>query len=433
MNTETLLARYLAECARLRLHGEVRAIEQCRAELVARNGAIESEGVTTEALISLTVSDGERQTVIAGGTDVDPAIMVAEAAALLRCTRGDPERPAPVAMRTGTRRYLGRRLANPPDAEIRDRLAAASLFPGARECEARSVATTRVVYYVTPDGLQRYPASHASLMFRATRDDPSGEPVHVDRTDSGPSLEELLDRLAGHELAECERQLQAPVLPSSAALPPAVIVGRHVAAQLLWLFAEALSGEAVTQRRSRLLGQLGRKVAASSVTIVDDPCYAAGPRYQPADDEGVPGDCRVLIDHGRLRAFLGSRAYHGEGFAPGNARQADEVTAPRPGASNLLILPGAAPLRQDEPVLWVTQTHGMHLANPITGDFSVGAAGLVLSGAGTWRAAGLTVAGNVFDMLANTEALGDRLCWTDDAESSFGAPDLRVSGLTVGR
>jgi predicted Zn-dependent protease len=55
------------------------------------------------------------------------------------------------------------------------------------------------------------------------------------------------------------------------------------------------------------------------------------------------------------------------------------------------------------------------------------------SGEGTWRAAGLTLAGNVFDMLANTSALGDRLGWTDEAESSFGAPDLLASGLTVGR
>jgi PmbA protein len=141
----------------------------------------------------------------------------------------------------------------------------------------------------------------------------------------------------------------------------------------------------------------------------------------------------VLIDEGELCGFLGSRGYQFEGARPGNARQADEVTAPRPAGSNFLIRPGDSPIGCDGATLWLTQTHGMHLSNPITGDFSAGTAGLVVSDGVTWRAAGLTVAGNVFDLLANTDAVGARLSWVDDAESSFGAPDLRARGLTIGR
>ena len=109
MSIESLLARYLAECGRLGIHGEIRAVEQQRAEIVARNGTVESEGLTSESLISLTVSDGSGWAVLAGGTDVDPATMVAEGCALLRSTSGQADGRAPAtaaASGTGTIRVV---------------------------------------------------------------------------------------------------------------------------------------------------------------------------------------------------------------------------------------------------------------------------------------------------------------------------------------
>jgi predicted Zn-dependent protease len=430
VSIESLLAQYLTECGRLGIRGEIRAVDQQRAEVVARNGKVESDGLTVESLISLTVSDGTGWAVLAGGTDVDPATMVAEGHTLLRRTSGQADSRAPVAARSGTGHYPGRRVSLYED---RDQLGAISMLPAARECELRSVETTRTVHYATPEGTQSYPTSHASLVFRATRSGPDGEPVHVDRGDSGPDLASLLDQLTEHDAEDCSRELLAAEYPISADLPATVVIGRHVAAQLLWLFGEALSGEAVVQRRSRLADQLGQQVSTPAITITDDPYYPGGPRHLPIDDEGIAGERRVLIDHGQLRAFLGSRGYQFEGARAGNARQPDEVTAPRPAASNFLIHPAAEPISPEGPTLWITQTHGMHLSNPITGDFSAGGAGLVLSDGKAWRAAGLTVAGNVFEILNNTDAVGAQLCWVDDAESSFGSPDLRVSGLTIGR
>jgi PmbA protein len=431
MSIESLLARYLSECDRLGVHGEIRAVEQQRAEIVARNGTVESEGLTTESVISLTVSDGTGWAVLAGGTDVDPATMVAEGHALLRSTSGQADGRAPAGPSApGTGTHPGRRV---PISENRDRLGAISVLPVARECEVRSVETTRTVHFATPEGTQTYPTSHASVVFRATRSDPDGEPVHVDRGDSGPDLDGLLDQLAERDVRDCSRELLAAEFPASADLPATVVIGRHVAAQLLWLFGEALSGEAVVQRRSRLADQLGQQVSSPLVTITDDPFYPGGPRYLPIDDEGIAGERRVLIDRGQLRAFLGSRGYQCEGARAGNGRQPDAVVPPRPAASNFLVHPGPGPVVPDGPTLWITQTHGMHLSNPITGDFSTGGAGLVLDGDKTWRAVGLTVAGNVFDVFRNTGAVGAQLCWVDDAESSFGSPDLLVSGLTIGR
>jgi PmbA protein len=429
VSTEALLARHVAECARLGLRGEVRAVEQRRAELVARNGVIESEGVTRESVVSLAAGDGTGTVLVSGGIDVDPAIMAAEARTLLGCTTSETRRSGPAA-RPGTRRHPGRRAAF---NESRDRVAAFSVVKSARECELRTVETTRTVHYVTPEATQTYQTSHASAVLRATRDDGDGQPVHVDLADSGADLSGLLDGFAGQEIPGCLQHLHADPLPPAAGLPTTVVVGRHVAAQLLWLFSEALSVEAVVQGRSRLAGRIGEQVGSSLITIVDDPCHPHGPRHLPCDDEGVPAERRVLIERGRLAGFLGSRAYQAGCAQPGNARQADPATAPRPAASNLFLSPDVARLSHGGPVLRITQTHGMHLANPITGDFSAGASGLVVDGAEIRRVAGLAVAGNVFDMYARTEAIGDRLSWVDDGESSFGSPDLRVSGLTIGR
>lgn len=440
MSMEGLLAQYLEECGRAGVRGEIRAIEQQRTEIVARNGTVESEGTTNESLISLTVSDDAAWAVLAGGTDVSPATMVVEGRALLRSTSGRPDggvpggtsprSPAAVAAGSGVRRYPGRR---GPVTETSQRLLAASVMTEARECELRSVETSRIVHHATPEQIQSYPTNHASLMFRATRSDSDGTQIHVDRADSGPDLGSLLDKLAERQVQHCREELLAAEFPASAALPTAVVIGRHVAVQLLWLFGEALSGEAIIQRRSRLAGHLGQQVTSPLITITDDPCYPAGPRHLPIDDEGIAAERRVLIDQGRLRAFLGSRCYQFEGAKAGNARQPDGVTAQRPAASNFLVEPAPDPIAMDGPALWITQTHGMHLSNPITGDFSAGGAGLILGDGQTRRVSGLTVAGNVFDVFTNTSAVGDTLCWADDAESSFGSPDLMASGLTIGR
>lgn len=120
------------------------------------------------------------------------------------------------------------------------------------------------------------------------------------------------------------------------------------------------------------------------------------------------------------------------GAVPGNARQPEPAAPPRPGAANLCIVPGTMPAA-DGPVLRITQTHGMHLANGITGEFSTGATGVVHDGEKTWRISGLSVSGNVLDLLHNVAGVGAVPSWSDDGESSFRSPDLWVTGLTLGR
>jgi len=70
----------------------------------------------------------------------------------------------------------------------------------------------------------------------------------------------------------------------------------------------------------------------------------------------------------------------------------------------------------------------MHTANPISGDFSVGAAGIMIeNGKLTYPVRGATIAGNLGDFFLDIEALGNGLRF-------FGgkaAPSIRLKSLSI--
>jgi PmbA protein len=71
---------------------------------------------------------------------------------------------------------------------------------------------------------------------------------------------------------------------------------------------------------------------------------------------------------------------------------------------------------------------GMHTANPISGDFSVGAAGfLIENGAVTVPVKGIAIAGNILELFGNVEKVGDDLRFF----GSVGSPSLRIAALDV--
>ena len=427
-----LIGEYLDECRRRGVRGEVRVVEERREEFVARNGTVESEGVTADAAVGLTVGDGEHRAMLAAGTGLDAATAVTEALALLERAGGGTGPVAPAPERPAERTWPGRTTA--PLADHHGALVRRSVLPEARECEVRALQVRRTLHHATPEHAFSTPTTHASIVLRATLTGADGAAVHVDRAESGPSAEFLLRRFDEHMLRDARRQQLAPEQPATGSLPGRVVLAGSVAAQLVCLLSESLSAEAVEQGGSRLAGRLAERVGAARVTVADDPVHPAGPRHLPFDDEGAVAAARTLIDGGVLRGFLGSRAYAGaDGAAAGNARQPEPTAPPRPGAANLYIRPGPRPLAFDVPTLRITQTHGMHLANGITGEFSTGATGLVHDGEKTWQISGLSVSGNVLDLLHNVAGVGAELSWSDDGESSFGSPDLWVTGLTIGR
>jgi PmbA protein len=72
---------------------------------------------------------------------------------------------------------------------------------------------------------------------------------------------------------------------------------------------------------------------------------------------------------------------------------------------------------------------GIHTANPISGDFSIGAAGFMIeNGEKAFPVRGITIAGNLIEMLKAIEAVASDLRFI----TNIGSPTLLISGISVG-
>jgi len=78
--------------------------------------------------------------------------------------------------------------------------------------------------------------------------------------------------------------------------------------------------------------------------------------------------------------------------------------------------------------LYITDVLGMHTANPVSGDFSIGASGLLIeNGELTSPVKGVAVAGNLKEVLADIDAVADDLTF----RGGKGAPTLRIKAMSI--
>jgi hypothetical protein len=207
-----------------------------------------------------------------------------------------------------------------------------------------------------------------------------------------------------------------------------------VTARFMSVLAQMIDAGAVQKNKSMFAGKTGQMVASSVLNLVDDGLSAAGMPF-PFDGEGVPVSRKTIIDQGILKSFLyDTYTANRAGIqSTGNAQRASFRSLPTVGTTNFMILPGtsdpAALLQDMEEGLYITDVMGMHTANPISGDFSVGAAGIMVKkGRLAFPVRGITIAGNLGQMLHDIEAVGNDQRFF----GSRGAPTLRLKSLSIG-
>ncbi|MGI6142621.1 MAG: TldD/PmbA family protein [bacterium] len=213
-----------------------------------------------------------------------------------------------------------------------------------------------------------------------------------------------------------------------------IVMPPRVATQFLGVLVPALSAEAVQKGRSLLAGKLGDMVAARDVTLIDDGALPGGINSSPVDGEGVPAGKTVLIKEGVLQTYLHntySAAKDGT-KSTGNASRPSYRGTPEIGPSNLFLEPGRTSkedLLQDiSQGFYITEVLGMHTANPISGDFSVGATGLwIEKGKLTYPVRGVAVAENILELFRGIEAIGNDLRFY----LGYGSPTLRFKPIPV--
>ena len=196
-----------------------------------------------------------------------------------------------------------------------------------------------------------------------------------------------LARLASRKI----RTVQAPVLFEA-----------PVASGLLGSFVSAVSGGSLYRKASFLLDSLGKEVFSPIVNLVERPHLARGPASSWFDDEGVATRDRDVVKGGVLRGyFLGSYS----------ARKLGMKTTGSAGGNHNLILEGG---ELDLPGLITKMGRGLlvtelmgHGINPVTGDYSRGAAGYWVEGGEIrYPVEEITIAGNLRDMFRSIVAIG---------------------------
>ena len=243
--------------------------------------------------------------------------------------------------------------------------------------------------------------------------------------------------LTAKAAADAKRKLGGEP-PKSGACP--VIFSPDAMRSLLAVFSSIFSSENTQKGLSQLAGSEGEVVAASCVTLVDDPFHPKNPAPRNFDGEGCPTYTKNVIENGVLKTLLynmKTAAVAGK-ETTGNASKAgyDSPVGIRPFTMYL-----ANGEKTEEELLqmagngvYITDLGGLHAgANAISGDFSLQSSGfLVENGGKIDYIKSFTVAGNFYSLLKNITALANN-CQLPMATGStaFGAPSVLVDGLTV--
>jgi PmbA protein len=265
--------------------------------------------------------------------------------------------------------------------------------------------------------------------------------VEGDETQTGFSftitrgLDELDWRPLAEEAVERAVRLLGATKPPTTKVP--VVLDPYAASDFLGVLAGALNAENVLKGRSLFAAMVGEQVGSEHVTLVDDGRILDGPGASPFDGEGVPSSRTELFTRGHLNGFLHdtyTALRSGDGQrSTGNAKRGGYKSTPGVGTSNFFLEAGELSfeellVRADGGVL-IADVSGVHSgANPISGEFSVGATGLRIQGGALGEPIReMTIASTLPEMLKAVTAVGSDLRFF----SSVGTPSVLIGEMTL--
>ena len=247
-------------------------------------------------------------------------------------------------------------------------------------------------------------------------------------------LDELGPDAVAEEAVSRSIKLLGASKPPTAKVP--VILDQFAATSFLGVLAGALNAESVLKGRSLFAEMVGQQVGSTLFTLVDDGRVTDGPGACPFDDEGVPSGRTELFGAGVLNGFLHdsytARRTGGGQRSTGNAKRGYR-SAPGVGTSNFYLDAGESSfeelLSRAEGGVLIMDVSGVHSgANPISGEFSVGATGLRIAGGALGEPLReMTIASTLPEMLASITGVGDDLRFF----SSVGTPSILIGEMTL--
>ncbi|MEE8119151.1 MAG: metalloprotease PmbA [Gammaproteobacteria bacterium] len=202
-----------------------------------------------------------------------------------------------------------------------------------------------------------------------------------------------------------------------------VLYTPDVARTLFGHFIAASRGTSQYRKSTFLLDSVGQQVFPSFVNITEQPHLPRALGSAGFDNEGVATFARDIVSAGELQGyFLGSYAARKLGMTS---------TANAGGVHNLVVQPGEldfnSMLNELGSGLLVRELIG-HGVNPVTGDYSRGAAGFwVENGEIAFPVEEITIAGNLRDMFAGVLALGN----DTDTRSNIRCGSMLIDNMKI--
>jgi len=210
-----------------------------------------------------------------------------------------------------------------------------------------------------------------------------------------------------------------------------VIFDPETAASLMRSLAAAASGPALYRGASFLLNRLGERIAAPTVSIIDDGTLPGALGSRPFDGEGLPIRRTVLIHEGVLESYL-LDTYSGRKLGlPSTHHAARDGSGVSVATTNFSLAAGTVSpeelIASVKTGLYVTELIGFGI-NMVTGDYSRGAVGLwIEDGQLAYPVEEVTVAGNLLEMFQAIDGVGNDLV----LRNRTSAPTVRVARMVV--
>ena len=218
-----------------------------------------------------------------------------------------------------------------------------------------------------------------------------------------------------------------------------IVLDPYVSAMFLAIIGGTLNGESVSKGRSLFKDRLGDMVANPLVTLVDDPTNSKAYTATELDGEGLAARRNVLIDAGRLNTFVQSSysARRAGTVSTANAVRGGFKGTPGVGCLALQLVPGdrdqSALIADIDDGVLIQSVVGLHSGvNPISGDFSAGASGLLITNGQVGAPVReFTIASTLQRMLLDVAEIGGDVDWLPMRASgvSLVIRDVMMSGV----
>lgn len=267
------------------------------------------------------------------------------------------------------------------------------------------------IHIVNSNGIavsQRATSCSASIMVMAKEQDEMQSGYEYDFSHAWEGVDvQLIGRSATHKAVNMlgARQIRTMRIP--------IIFDNACTADMLEIIGDAFLGENVLKGKSFLKDKLGSACFSPCLTLIDNPLDAKAADASGFDGEGVPSRKNTLVEKGVVSAFVYD-SYWGKAAgksSTGNAVRGGYRSMPGLGLRHLCLLPGEnllGTLHGLGQVLKITDIMGLHTADPISGEFSVGVNGFLIEGETVlYPVREAALAGNIHDMFARVLTVGN--------------------------